>query len=402
MGLQQVGAFLASVGISPIANRYGRRVPLFIACVVFCVGVILETIPSGKLALFYVGRIIAGFGIGSATTLVPVYISELSPIHMRGALGSSIQWMFTWGVFTSYWIDYAVKECISDSLARQWQVPIALQMVPAAILATSLFFLPESTRWLVKRGRFDEGWESLMWVRGGDSSDARAEFDEIKTAAAVDDHSLQGFRKRELMEPSNRKRLFLAFAIFLCQQSTGATALAYFGPQVFQLVVGPGDKNLLVTGIFGFVKVLACGIFVLFISERFGRKSLLMVGACGMAACMLVVATLDKVRPPSHGAVEGPGYAMVGLIFLDIVFYNTSWGPLPWTYVSEVSFFPWDPAMGCIILTSISTDVLYSNTRNRSIVRHVHPVALQSHVLSGHSIHDCQVGLGHISVLRRR
>lgn len=256
---------------------------------------------------------------------------------MRGSLGSSIQWMFTWGVFTSYWVDYAVKERIPDSLAKQWQVPIALQMVPASILATSLIFLPESVRWLVKRGRIDEAWASLRWVRGGDSPEARAEFEEIKTATIVETNALEGFKKRELLKPQNRKRLVMAFAIFLCQQSTGATALAYFGPQVFKLVVGPGDRNLLVTGIFGFIKVLACGIFVLFVSERFGRKNLLMLGASGMATCMFVVAVLDKVKPPGQGAVMAPGYAMVGLIFLNIVFYNTSWGPLPWIYVSEVS-----------------------------------------------------------------
>lgn len=332
-----MGAFLASVFISPVANRYGRRIPLFIACVVFCIGVILETVPSGQLPLFYVGRIIAGFGIGSATTLVPVYIAEISPIHLRGSLGSSIQWMFTWGVFTSYWVDYAVKQRVPDSLARQWQVPIALQMVPASILAISLLFLPESVRWLVKRGRTDEAWASLSWIRGGDTADARAEFEEIKIATTVETNSLEGFKRRELLEPRNRKRLLMAFAIFLCQQSTGATALAYFGPQVFQLVVGPGDRNLLVTGIFGFIKVLACGIFVLFVSERFGRKNFLIIGASGMALCMLTVAILDKVQPPGHGDVLPSGYAMVGLIFLNIVFYNTSWGPLPWTYVSEVS-----------------------------------------------------------------
>jgi hypothetical protein len=245
--------------------------------------------------------------------------------------------MFTWGVFTSYWADYAVKKRIPDSMASQWQVPIALQMAPASMLATSLLFIPESVRWLVKRGRVDEAWASLSWIRGGDSPEARAEFEEIKMATMVETNALEGFKQRELLKPQNRKRFIMAFAIFLCQQSTGATALAYFGPQVFKLVVGPGDRNLLVTGIFGFIKVLACGIFVLFVSERFGRKSLLMVGALGMATCMFVVAILDKVKPPGQGAVMAPGYAMVGLIFLNIVFYNTSWGPLPWIYVSEVS-----------------------------------------------------------------
>lgn len=95
----------------------------------------------------------------------------------------------------------------------------------------------------------------------------------------------------ELIEPSNFKRIFTAVAVFTAQQATGATAFAYFGPQYFKLLVGGGDKDLLLTAIFGAIKVVACGIFVLFVSEHVGRRKVLIGGAMFMAACQITTGT---------------------------------------------------------------------------------------------------------------
>ena len=110
-----------------------------------------------------------------ATVIVPIYSAEMAPKEIRGQLGSLFQFFFTVGVMTSYWVDYGVSKHIPDTEAKQWQIPIGLQLVPAAILGFGMFFLKESTRWLAKRGRVDEALESLIWVRGGDSAEVRAE-----------------------------------------------------------------------------------------------------------------------------------------------------------------------------------------------------------------------------------
>jgi MFS family permease len=132
-------------------------------------------------------------------------------------------------------------------------------------------------------------------------------------------------------------RLFTAFAVFTAQQATGATAFAYFGPQYFKLLVGGGSKDLLLTAIFGVVKVVACGIFVLFLSDRVGRRQLLIWGAVFMAACQISTAAVVKNKPPSaDGNVSSSGIATVALIYLFVIAYNLPWGPLPWPYVSEI------------------------------------------------------------------
>lgn len=141
----------------------------------------------------------------------------------------------------------------------------------------------------------------------------------------------------ELFERDNFKRIFTSFAVFTAQQATGATAFAYFGPQYFKLLVGGGDKDLLLTAIFGAIKVVACGIFVLFLSERIGRRQSLIWGAAFMAACQISAAAIVKNKPaPANGHVTSSGIATVALIYMFVIAYNLSWGPLPWPYVSEI------------------------------------------------------------------
>ncbi|KAF2805913.1 MFS sugar transporter-like protein [Mytilinidion resinicola] len=296
VGLQQAGAFAAYFVIWPITNRLGRKKSLMLSSAVFCVGAIIQTINTHSLAALYVGRIVTGIGLGTASVVI----------------GSLFQWFYTFGIFTSYWIDYAMTKRVTP-VTKQWQIPIGLQLVPAAMLGIGMLTLKESTRWLTKKSRHEEAWESLKWIRADESLVI------------------------ELLEPDNFKRIFTSFAVFTAQQATGATAFAYFGPQYFKLLVGGGDKDLLLTAIFGAIKVVACGIFVLFLSERIGRRQVLICGAAFIAACQISCAAIVKNKPaPENGNVTSSGIATVALIYMFVIAYNLSWGPLPWPYVSEI------------------------------------------------------------------
>lgn len=143
--------------------------------------------------------------------------------------------------------------------------------------------------------------------------------------------------KTELLERQNFTRIFTSVAVFTAQQATGATAFAYFAPQYFKLLVGPGDKDLLLTGIFGAIKVVACSIFVFFLSERINRRTVLIWGAAFMSVCQIICAIVVKEKvPPGDGTVTHSGIATVALIYLFVIAYNLSWGPLPWPYVAEI------------------------------------------------------------------
>lgn len=200
--------------------------------------------------------------------------------------------------------------------------------------------LPESTRWLTKVGQHDEAWKSLQWIRASSSSETADEMSEIRMGVELEAREQEGLTVGELLEKQNFKRLFTAFCVFTAQQATGATAFAYFGPQYFKLLVGGGSKDLLLTAIFGAIKVIACSFFVLFMSERFSRRNVLIWGAIFMGACQISAAAVVKTNPANSTAanpkVTHSGIATVALIYLFVIAYNLSWGPLPWPYVSEI------------------------------------------------------------------
>ncbi|KIY53412.1 general substrate transporter [Fistulina hepatica ATCC 64428] len=348
VGIQQAGALVGCFIVWPINRLWGRRGALMICSLVFCIGVILETINTHSLAAFYVGRVVAGLGLGGSSVVITMFNAEMSPKHLRGRIGSFYQWMYTFGIFLSYWVDYGVEEHVA-STAKQWQIPIGLQLVPGALLGIGMLTLRESVRWLEKTGRHEEAWENLKWIRADDSQVVRDEMEEIKANIDEERRATAGFRIHELLEKDNMRRLAFAFGIFTAQQSVGASALAnaylqltrflqaYYSPEFFKLLVGGGSKDVLLSGIFGAVKIVACGTFVLFFSERLRRKSALIGGALVMAACMIPTAAVVAARPPpASGDVTSSGIATVALIYLNIMAYNFSWGPLPWPLVSEV------------------------------------------------------------------
>lgn len=335
VGLQQLGAFVACFLAWPLTDYLGRRKALMISSLVFCVGALVQTIDTHSLAAFYVARVVAGLGLGTATVVVPMFSSEMTPKEVRGQIGSFFQWFFTFGIFISYWVDYGVA--LGQSNTRQWQIPIGLQLVPGALLGLGMLTLKESTRWLTKKGRHEEALESLQWIRADDSQAVLDEMEDIRLGVEMEARATEGFRPRELLQGDNFRRVFAAFAIFAAQQATGATAFAYFGPQYFKVLVGSGNKGLLLTAIFGAIKVVACGIFVLFVSERVGRRNVLIGGAAFMAACQITTAAVVKaIPPPEQGNVTSSGIATVALIYLFVIAYNFSWGPMPWPYVAEI------------------------------------------------------------------
>ena len=123
VSLQNVGAFLAALCIFPISERFGRKKTIQVAMSIFCVGVILQVVPSHSLVCFYIGRFVSGLGLGGGTAVVPTYNAEMAPKEIRGMLGSGVQWLFALGVMISYWIDYAVQQTLPVS-SKQWQIPV--------------------------------------------------------------------------------------------------------------------------------------------------------------------------------------------------------------------------------------------------------------------------------------
>lgn len=338
VSILQAGAFFGCFAIWPITSRYGRRKAFMLASLVFCIGAVLQVIVSHSLPVFYVGRVISGIGTGSATVLVPIFSAEMAPKEIRGRLGSCFQLFFATGVCVSYWVDYAAAEGVSDDSSMQWQIPVGLQLVPGALMGLGMLLVKESVRWLAKKGRNEEAFDSLVWVRGGeDTPEVRAEFQEILFGVQLEIQQSEGVTYKELLLPSNRLRMFIAITIQLCQQLTGNTSLAYYAPQIFA-TIGAGNKTLFITGFFGVVKVAGCLTFLIFLVDNIGRRKPFMGGAFAMGTFMLIIGIIVLKYPPEaeSDTISSAGAAGIAMVYLEAISFNMSWGPLPWLYIGEI------------------------------------------------------------------
>ncbi|RAK93744.1 MFS quinate transporter [Aspergillus costaricaensis CBS 115574] len=339
VGLEQLGSFVASLFAYYLTDKFGRKWVIIGSTAVFCIGVIIQVINTHSLGAWYAARIIAGIGMGGQSVVVPMYSAEMTPKEIRGRCGSFYQWLYTWGILAAYWIDYGVAASASISkTSREWQIPVGLQLVSGGIMVIGACTLPESVRWLLSQNRTDEAWKSLTWIRGDEGEKTIEEFKETQLGLKAEKAAKENFSLRELWEPANRLRFCVGPMLFVFQNATGSSALAVFAPQYFKLLVGSGgNRDLLLTGLFGAVKFIACTFFILFLAERFGRRMLLTGGSAFMAVCMLITALIVKCIPTeSSTSVTSAGRATVAMLYLDIMVYNCSWGPVPWAYVPEI------------------------------------------------------------------
>ncbi|KAF7589184.1 hypothetical protein BBP40_004672 [Aspergillus hancockii] len=348
VGIQQAGALVGCLAIWPLTYRQGRRRAMMYCSAIFCAGVVFEVISSHSLPVFYLGRVICGLGIGGSATVIPIYLSEMSPKDIRARLGSCYQFTFTVGILVSYWVDYGIQ--FRTPTSAQWQIPLALQLIPGALMGLGMLTLDESVRWLLSKGNSPRAWKSLVWIRASDGPEVAAEFAQIKQTIEADAHSTAGFHLSELLARPNAHRILLGIGMFLAQQSTGATAMAYFGPQFFALLVGDNNSlTLLLTGFFGALKVASCLAFIVWVADRFGRRPLLICGALAMSTCMVFTSfvapssatttsttTTTTTTTTTNTNIPVNSILTIVLIYLNITAYNLSWGPLPWPVTSEL------------------------------------------------------------------
>lgn len=199
-----------------------------------------------------------------------------------------------------------------------------------------MLLVKESVRWLAKKGRNEEALENLIWIRGGDTPEVRAEFEEILAGLEEEIRATEGVTWRELLLPANRFRVFVIISMQLGVQLTGNTSLAYYAPQIFQSV-GAGNSSLLITGFFGVVKVCAVSFFSFVVVGRIGRKTAFMGGAAAMGCFMLVIAIIVAKDPPSAtGGISKAGIAAIAMVYCEASSYNMSWGPVSWLYLGEI------------------------------------------------------------------
>jgi len=331
------GAFMAG----RLADLIGRRTVMMISAVLFILSA-LGTGAADSSALFIVARIIGGLGVGAASVLSPVYISEVTPASIRGRLSSVQQVMIITGLTGAFVANYALAATAGGSTADfwlgfpAWRWMFWMQVIPASIFLLTLLLIPESPRYLMVKGREAEAEAVLTRLFGQD--EARRKVAEIRQSLAADHHRP---RFRDLLDKVTgkvRPIVWTGIGLAVFQQLVGINIVFYYGAVLWQSVGFSEDDALKINILSGSLSILACLATIMLI-DRIGRKPLLLIGSAGMAATLAVMAWAFSTASMVDGAIHLSDQAGLAALIsgnLYVIFFNLSWGPVMWVMLGEM------------------------------------------------------------------
>ncbi|GAA5853204.1 hypothetical protein JCM8547_000241 [Rhodosporidiobolus lusitaniae] len=323
------GTFVGALSAYPAGDFLGRRYGIMFFLVFFCLGVALQT-GAGNFGTFVAGRVFAGLGVGGTSCLVPMYQSECAPKHIRGAIVGAYQWMITIGLLIASIVVQQTKD--HDSL-YSYGIPIGIQFIWAAILATGLALLPESPRYLIAAGKDEKAQAALSRILGcPPDSDAVAEQYAEIAASVHHVRSLGGSTYIDCFKNTNRNRLRSLTGIGLqaLQQLMGINFIFYYGTSFFTNS-GIDDPFLITIA----TNVVNVGMTVpgLYGIDKLGRRSMLLIGAVGMMVCHFIVAGTGVGISEDNEAGQK---VLVAFVCIFIAFFAATWGPMPWVVTGEI------------------------------------------------------------------
>jgi sugar porter (SP) family MFS transporter len=342
-----LGSLVGALAAGPASDRYGRRKMLAAGGALYTIGILAAAL-APNAGILIASRVVLGLAVGIATAMIPVYIAEIAPARTRGASASLFQLMITVGVLLASVVSLAL------SASGSWRWMFAIGVFPALVMLAGAFLLPESPRWLIRRGREDEARRVLARSRDPESLDAEI--------AQIKDVTRQAERRVRLgavlASPVLRRLLLIASVLGILQQFIGINAVTYYAPSVLKSIGYSSSAAILANVGFSALGLLSTAVMVFFVIDRMGRKMPLMFGALGMALSMAVLGTVFATAGGARGA--GGWIAIICLAFFQVMF-GLSWGGIVWTVLGEM--FPLrvrGTAMGVATFVTEAASVLVS------------------------------------------
>jgi len=331
------GAFLAG----RLADHIGRRTVMLIAAVLFIISAIGAGAADTSMH-FIIARFVGGLGVGAASVLAPVYISEVTPAQIRGRLSSIQQIMIITGLTGAFLVNYLLAQTAGGSTSLlwgglpAWRWMFWVQVIPAAIFLVSLVFIPESPRFLVVKNRDAEAQKVLTRLLGPEEGKRKVE--EIRASLAADHHRP---KLSDLIDKSRgrvRPIVWVGLGLAIFQQLVGINVVFYYGAVLWQSVGFSENDSLKINILSGALSIVSC-LAAIALIDKVGRKPLLLVGSAGMAVTLGLMAAAFSTATLVHGAVHLSDRAgLTALISANayVILFNMSWGPVMWVMLGEM------------------------------------------------------------------
>ena len=321
-----LGAMAAAMVTGGLAEKFGRKILLGVAGVLFAVGFALAALAPG-FWLLILGRLIAGLGVGVGSALVPTYLGEISPVQIRGWMLTLNQLMQTVGMLVAYVVN------LIFAANGNWRAMFWVGAVPAVVLAVIATRLPESPTWLINQGRTAAAKKMLTTVAGAQRADEVVARHQHKTHEQQDrgDSTPESAGWRGLLTPRVRPGLVIGIGLAILQQIVGINTVLYFAPTIMEQTALSASNSIIYSVIIGAVN-LGMTIVSLRLIDRAGRRPLLLVSLAGMgiSVAVLGVAFLANLSP----------IVMLICMLVYVSSFAIGMGPVFWVILGEI--FPPD------------------------------------------------------------
>ncbi|HEX6832910.1 MAG TPA: sugar porter family MFS transporter [Rudaea sp.] len=340
------GAALGAAIAGWLSASLGRKRSLILGGVLFVVGSLLCGAAWSPQSLI-VARVLLGLAIGIAAFTAPLYLAEVASEDIRGAMISMYQLMIPIGIFLAFLSDTAL------SYSGNWRWMLGIIAIPGVLFLFGLLLLPDSPRWLLLRNRRDEAIDVLQRLRGDAQLVAREAAD-IEEQLRVPQRGWHLF-----VENANfRRSVALGVMLQIVQQLTGINVVMYYAPRIFQGMGYDTAAQMWFTAGVGLTNVLATFIAIGFV-DKWGRKPILYAGFAAMALGLGIVGAI------LHAGIATPGQQLfaVAMLFVFIIGFSMSAGPLVWTLCSEVQPLKGrDFGIGCSTFTNWIANMIVGAT----------------------------------------
>ncbi|KAH8898307.1 MFS sugar transporter [Thozetella sp. PMI_491] len=351
--LCSAGAFVGAIVAGLSADKYGRKAAIYAGCLLFTVGALIQA-TSYSLPQMAAGRLIVGFGVGSAAMIVPLYLAEIAPTRYRGRMIGLNNTSVTGGQVISYAIGAAFA-----NVPNGWRYMVGLGGLPSVVLACLLRFCPESPRQLVYHGKIEEARAVISKI----FKDATPEMvdDKLRTIEfSINQHreTLEALSRWAAVKemhnnPATFRALLCACTLMVISQMSGFNTLMYYSGTLFSLVgfSNPVAVGLVVAGT-NFIMTMLNALIV----DPYGRRRVLISTVWGMSLGLLAVAiafhflpvNLETLELQASG-VSTPAIVVLVSIIWFCIFYGLSVGNIAWM---STDFFPMEVrAMGTTWMT---------------------------------------------------
>lgn len=314
-----IGAVIGASVSGVLADKYGRRIMIILAAIIFGLGAIFTALTPDVYTLI-AGRIGVGVAIGMASFIVPLYIAEVAPANIRGALVSLNQLAITVGIVVSYLVNFYF------ATTGEWRWMLGLAVIPSIILGIGMFFMPPSPRWLYSRGAMDKARSVLQRIRM--TKNVNEEMKEIRESLICEEECKWG----DLLDPVVRPALIVGIGLAIFQQLTGINTVIYYAPTILLFAgLGSAAASILATAGIGVINVLLTIVSILLI-DRVGRRPLLLIGLIGMIISLGLLGMAFALP----GLSASLGWLAVICLMIYVGSFAIGLGPVFWLMISEI------------------------------------------------------------------